>query len=517
MKKHIFTILLSLILLPAFSEQYKITSAEYTTEGNGFKFLGKSNVSIVQQQFPLDKKRIFESREALEKYLKNYEKTLSSSRHFETIDISYETDLSTNEDIYNVILKINLKDSHHLLVMPYPKYSTDDGISLKLKAKDSNFLGSLNTMNIEALIKKDDDGFKPGFAFDFDFPFFIGNVKAIFINDYELSYVVGNDYDMKGFEWKTKTGLSLSVPFEKLPLNIGLYQYTAGDFKYKYSENKPESYIFKNNEDFWYFSEEVSVGTEVKFHEFPNYTKISYVPSVSLKWHWDHDGINIANDDLSSPIVTFSHSLSNEKITWNDNMRKGYSLSLANSISYNFHRHDINPSISFDGKLFWNYQANEQEYWNRYGICSKLHAFYYFEVPYNKYKKQYTEDFHENLRGFCKSQKVEYPGGFVLNIDLPHNVFTSNFDKDILNFNLQFSPFLDIALCFDRNSSKSFNFIDDGYYCAGFEVLVYPLKWSSFTIRASLGIYLNNAVHEANFLEAISDNKELFIGIGLHY
>ena len=107
--------------------------------------------------------------------------------------------------------------------------------------------------------------------------------------------------------------------------------------------------------------------------------------------------------------------------------------------------------------------------------------------------------------------------GFVMNLDFPHNVFTSEFATQIINFNLQMSPFFDMAIAYDKDCGRSFNLYDDGYYSAGLEFLVYPLKWSSITVRASLGIDLKGAAKDANFLQAISNNKEIFIGIGLQY
>ena len=104
-----------------------------------------------------------------------------------------------------------------------------------------------------------------------------------------------------------------------------------------------------------------------------------------------------------------------------------------------------------------------------------------------------------------------------MNLDLPHNVFTSEFATQIINFNLQFSPFFDMALYFDKNDDGSFNLYNNGYYCGGIEMLVNPVKWSSYTVRASLGIDLKGASHNNNFLEAITNNMEIFIGIGLHY
>jgi len=519
--KKISTLLLLFTLFNffVFSESYKISDVEYSVEGAGFKFLGATKPSSLRKNFPIDKKKIFDSREALDNYINNFEKSLISSRDFDTVEVDYEISLSENEndEPNNVIIKVSLVDSHHLIVVPYPKYSSEGGASLRLKARDSNFLGTLNTMNTNLNLRLDDEGFKPGISFDFDYPFDIGKISATFINDYSLSYIVAEDEDKRGFEWDTKTGLSLSLPFEHLPLNIGIYQYTGGDLDYRYYENDESSWKFKDNEDYYFFSEELSLGTSFALKEFSNYTSLSYSPSIGIKWHWDFDGINKANDGLSSPTVTFSHSLSNGKVNWNDNMRKGYSLSLSNTFSYNFHRHDLNPSITFNGQFFWNYQANDQDYWNRYGICSKVRAFYYFEVPSNQYQKRYSSSFDDDLRGVWGKNCRSYPMGFVLNLDLPHNVFTSEFDTQIINFNLQMSPFFDMALAYDKSCDRPFNLYDDGYYSAGLEFLVYPLKWSSITVRASLGVDLKGAAKDDNFLQAISNNKEIFIGIGLQY
>ena len=84
------------------------------------------------------------------------------------------------------------------------------------------------------------------------------------------------------------------------------------------------------------------------------------------------------------------------------------------------------------------------------------------------------------------------------------------------NFDLQVSPFFDMSLGYNKITQKWFH-PKDGFYAGGVEFLVYPLKWSSITVRASLGVDLKGASHEANFLEGISKNKEIFIGIGLHY
>ena len=57
----------------------------------------------------------------------------------------------------------------------------------------------------------------------------------------------------------------------------------------------------------------------------------------------------------------------------------------------------------------------------------------------------------------------------------------------------------------------------EGYYCAGVEILVYPLKWSSYTIRASIGFDVRNVLNSTSFFEGLKTYNEIFIGIGHQY
>ena len=168
MKKYLIITLLLFFPVLLFSESYKIIDAEYDIKGAGFKFMGKTREYPFKRKFSIDKKTVFESREALEHYLNNYVRTLESSRYFDEVKVDYEARPSDTQDLYNVILLIDIQDSHHLLVMPYPKYSSNSGLTLKLKAKDTNFFGSLNTMNTELNLKAKKDELKSGFSFSFD-------------------------------------------------------------------------------------------------------------------------------------------------------------------------------------------------------------------------------------------------------------------------------------------------------------------------------------------------------------
>ena len=91
--KRLFALIfiISSIAFLAFSDQYRITDIEYTTVGVGFKFLGKTKPSSIRQQYPIDKKKIFDSEESLNNYIQNYKKDLESSRKFELVEINYNT------------------------------------------------------------------------------------------------------------------------------------------------------------------------------------------------------------------------------------------------------------------------------------------------------------------------------------------------------------------------------------------------------------------------------------------
>lgn len=504
MKKRIFffSILIILLNCSVFAE-YIIKDAEFNIKGIGF--LGTTKEYSILTNYPLDKKTLFSSAEELEEYIADYKSKLESSRAFESVEITYDTSLQGSLEPSEVILSIKIVDSRHLLAMPYGKYSSNSGLTFKLKAKDSNFLGSLNTLSTDINLNFSDGEVEPSFTFSYDQPFQLGLFDAEWINDYSISYTIGEESP----EWDLKTGLSLSLPFEKFSLVFDFYQYFYKDLDYK------------EFDDDLYFSNEAGISVPIKLYRLKNFTNITYRPRIGFTFNWDFDGINPDNDSLSSPSISISHSLSNKSVVWKEWFRSGYDISISNSYTYNLQRKDFVPYLDFELELFYNYKAREQDYWERFGINMDLFAFHYFDMPDNTYF--YGKRIGGRLRGildnnFFGNIQPAYTtsSGIVLNLDLPHHIMTTDFEKKLFNFNLQASPFFDMALVYNREKDTLFSF-KDGYYCAGLEILVNPLKWSSYTIRASLGVNLNEAVHEYNFLEGISKHKELYIGLGLHY
>lgn len=499
--------LLSLIITSfslLFAEQYKISDYSFDITGAGFQFLGKTRESAIISNYPIDTKAIFETKEDFETYISNYKRQLDNSRAFEEIEITYESDLSKDNSVINhYILKFTIKDSHHLVIFPIPKYDSNSGVTLKIKAKDTNFLGTLKTLNFDLNTNYYDEQFTVGINFSYDYPFKAGPFDSLLINDYSLDFIIGKRFP----EFSTKTGIELSYPVKNFAYVFDFFQYIYKDYDYE---------LF---DDDLYFKEEAEFSIPFKLYRFKNFSNLIYKPFINFSFNWDFNGIELSNNDLSSPIVTLGHSISNENINWEGSFRKGYSLNLDNSYIYNIQRKDFYSTITYEMLFFNNFKAYEdREYFDRFGFYTRIKAFTTLEIPSNKFS--YGQEINDYLRGIREDTyygtSKSVPTALLLNIDLPHHAFSTNFKHDLINFDLLITAFFDAALIYNRDTGKLFN-LRDGQYCAGVEFLVFPKNWSSYTIRASAGFDLKSVLDSTRIIKGLLHNYEVYIGLGTAY
>ena len=198
-----------------FCEAYKISAVYYDITSCELKFLGTTRQYSLEQNVNVDKNQIFETVEELDNYIDDYRQRLHNLRAFETINVSYYISETQTENFIPVILQVHVTDSIHLLAVPYIKYDSNTGLILKLKAKDTNFLGSLNPMNFETYLefeqKSESDKLNHIFStnFSYDYPFKCGIFNATWVNDYGISYTLGNNLP----EWNAKTGIKSNNGF----------------------------------------------------------------------------------------------------------------------------------------------------------------------------------------------------------------------------------------------------------------------------------------------------------------
>ena len=83
----------------------------------------------------------------------------------------------------------------------------------------------------------------------------------------------------------------------------------------------------------------------------------------------------------------------------------------------------------------------------------------------------------------------------------------------IFDFEMHIVPFIDLALY--GADDYCLLHLDDGFYSAGLEVIVYPEKMRSIQVRASAGLDLAARLLEQDWRD--KKGLEIEIGIGLHY
>lgn len=505
MKKFFTLVLLLSCSYLIFSQNYKIVDSEYNVTGN---FWGTTKVSSLQSNFPLDTKTEF-TEEEFESYIDNYEQKIINTRLFVEVEVTYEV-INELYDNKNVKVITNVKDSNHLLAVPYPKFDSNNGFTLKIKAKDTNFLGSMNTMNSDLNINIDNGDFMPGFNFSYDYPFTFAGTKLNWVNDYSISYTIGDRIP----DFTAKTGVEYIKDYESYSYKLAALQYIRNDNDYnEYDDN-------------FYFTEELSFSTPITMHKLKNYSNLYFTPYITLSYNWDFDGINQENQSLYSPILSFGQSISNSNVNWDGNFREGYSYSISNSYQYNLNNNDFYPLLSFEVQYFYNFNNNNKRFLNKFGIYTNVYGFlniaHFLDPEINTFK--YGESLGSRLRGRRDNDDLGYDGlntapmGFAFNFDLPHYMFETNFPNDLFNFEMQVAPFIDVGIYSYEGSRKPA--IKDGIYCAGCEVLVFPKKYSSFTVRGSIGMDVMKALkHEDGVKKGIlsKSSYEIFIGIGTAY
>lgn len=517
--KKLTSILFSLFLLSnIFSESYKIDKVEFEIDG-------KTKPVNILQNCPINKNIKFENKDELNSYIENYKIQLANLRVFEKIDIQYEINKSNtnNEEptLSFINLKISLIESFSFLAIPYFKIDSNTGTTIKIKAKDTNFLGSLNTMdldlNFQILQENEYDqvDYLVGANFKYDFPFNIGIINTTLINDYSLSYTFGDTLP----EWNGRLGLNFSLPLNNLDFELELNQYAVRD-------NTMADY-----NDEIYFEENAIFSVPIVLYSNQKIDDIIYKPYTSFTLNWDQDGINIQNEELTSPVLEIGHKLSFGRINWIENMREGFNFAMINSLSYNFQRNEFIPYINLEINSHWNFKDSSNWFLKRLGINTKLYSFVYIPLEHNRF--YYGEKYGNYLRGIRDEQffsdntnilatekALSSFAAINLCFDFPISIFTTKFTKSFFryfNFELQVSPFIDISLGYNRYTKRFFN-PRDGFYTAGLELLVYPVKWSSFTVRGCLGVDMGRLLNivDTSWRSNVS-LYEFSFGIGLHY
>ncbi len=484
------------------AESYQITDIQYEIDGRTREY-------VLDKTLDIRKDIVFDSVEQLELYCEFIRQNLNNQRVLQASSLTYELGNPNEQEIIPVTLYITAEDTWNILPLPYPKYNSNTGFSLKLKVKDYNFFGSMEPLDFELVFAQEDEGTKNkiGAGIDFSIPFPLVIFDAIWETGMDLSYTFGE----KKPEFSFDTGIQLSIPVSFISLRLKLQQSVQQDLDYE------------DTGDALYFTEYVEFGVPFTLLRTTTiFDKLILTPYTSFVFNWDTDGIKDA--DLVGPQTNIGYTFSTGSVNWHGNFRTGIKASVSQNFNYNFYLEKWKFFVS--GELTGYYATSYV------GFTGRLYTLTYYDVI----NKQYTgtENIGSRVRGIYDSTdyysgQIETQAAICLNFDIPVKVFQTDwcgwgkkiFKTDMpswfsyFDFEFQLSPFFDIALIQNRATGTLFH-PKDGLYGAGLEVLVYPSKMRSIQVRGSIGFDITDELTGSSEWKNKA-GPEIEFGIGLHY
>ena len=448
--------------------------------------------------------------ENLDKYIHDKTQILINQRVLkDNAVITYSVGEQAEDGSYPVTLAIAVEDSWNLIALPKPEYTTNTGFELTIKARDYNFLGTMNPLRVDLGYRHDE---KSNNSFQFevysDTPFrafgYTWNLR------FDNLFWYRPDVEQPFF-YRNVSGLSMELPFRRTTLTFGFEEY--------FNLNEENSYRYqglydKNFQDGLYMSSKMYALWKIPtgFMVF-RYGELTYTPGISVTFNHEFPDWPLLAF-RKGPFLGLSHSLGFEKIDWHANFRDGLSASISNSYNYDFFR--LNNG---DEPLSASLTLHTAGYFiisKFFSISSRLQYRHWFY-----HDPDYYELAADNLRGISdKSIHADYM--LSLNMDFPLRVllFTPSkwFNNRKLNFfdvELQIAPVIDLALYHDPALKISFhpkNIAASG----GIELILFSDFMRNLYIRLGYTTDLRDLSVPKKILES-SNNREIYLIMGHFY
>jgi hypothetical protein len=397
---------------------------------------------------------------------------------------------------------VHVKDAWNIFVFPEPKYDSNTGLSITLKARDWNFLGTLSPLELDLGYEIDEDQHSVFGVLDADIPFrFLGHTWNFnFDNAYTYNEIYPNYY-------KNVTGLTLDLPWMQTTFTVGFDQSFFLNEENSDEEKAETGVDFF--EDEWYMSSELYAKWEIPLGlEVGDFGELTYFPQLTEGFKYRPGGY--IGEYRRGPTTKFEHSFGFGQINWLGNFRNGLDISISNANTFNNHtmNWDFDAGLAVEGHI-----ALAQFF----GVSSRL-----------KYRKYFSSDDYSvgaNLRGIRDKDFIA-DNVLAFNLELPLRIlsFTPSRWFNIRHFRpfdveVHFSPFVDIALINGQSnpeyrSPEKYSF-GELIAAAGFEVIAFSLPWRNLNLRASIGWDLQE--WRRNGKLPGGRYRELFIGLHHFY
>jgi hypothetical protein len=440
-------------------------------------------------------------RENLEKYRQEKYQLLYNQRVLDSVEVRYTLGEADADGSVPVDLLVITKDSWNVIALPRPLYDENIGFDLTIKARDYNFLGTMNALRLDFGYLLDTKNISNyNFEIDSNTPFRALGYDWNLDFDHAFSYVHSDESGSPHFYYKNTTGVSMEIPYDPTTLTFGYEE------KFIFGEENSDRYKEEYGyyfEDAWYMSSRLYASWEIPTgFRVGKFGELNYTPELSGNINYRPGG------DIgylrAGPSVNFNHSLSFGQIDWATNFRKGLNVSARNGNGYNFYKNSWDETLSLSA-------TGHLPVTPFLGVSGRF--------QYRHWFNDYYDTAGDALRGIIDNTLcATYM--WSLNLELPFKVFVfvpsvwlNNSKLRFFDFEFHLSPFIDIALLKDPVNGISFS-PKEIQASAGLELIVFSYFMRSLYFRVSLGYNLREAV-KGNF--SGKNSREIFVGLGHYY
>jgi hypothetical protein len=437
----------------------------------------------------------------LNKFIKDKRQLLVNERVLkDDVKIEYTIGEIAEDGKYPVDLEIYVEDTFNIIALPYPKFSSNYGWEVTIKARDYNFFGSMQPFRVDLGYKYNEDGrtyFK--IMLDSGLPFQAFGLNWFFDFDNYFDY---RPEFAEPFYFKNRTAISVDIPIKRTTLNL----WFAESFFWNEENADSDKPVLGEVQEGLYMSSNPNISWKIPTGlEIGEYGELTYNPSVYAVINHELPSWDLSFNRIG-PLLYFSHSLYFGRIDWIGNFRKGIAVSISNSYSYDIY-----------------YMKNN---WNPWGYSYSITSIGYFifvedllgfsaRLSHRHWIKTYYEYAGDVLRGvFDKDVKAEFI--LSLNLDMqvralrikPYEWFPNIRLMRIFGFDIHLNPVFDAAWYKHPLKDASFDY-ENFLLGAGFEIIIYPHRFRSMFLRLSTGWDVTNIAEKTPM--------EIFLGMELFY
>jgi hypothetical protein len=470
-----------------------------------FDIKGQTRPFALRQKGEFKEGEVLVGKVRLEQYIVRKTQMLINQRSLATASIEYTVGESDDDGRIPVDLVIHTVDTWNMIILPRPLYDSNSGFDITLKARDYNFLGTMNPLRIDLGYQYNDaDETKTtyqkhsfNFLIDSDTPFtafgYLWNVNF----DNAFSYT-----QEEPLYYKNTTGISMDLPYKKTTFTFGFEEGTVVN-ETNSEEDQVQYGLGDYFADVWYLYSQLYAQWKIPTGlGFKRTGYLTYIPRLEGRINYRPGGE--LDQPRRGPSSTFSHSFGFDRIDWveNENFRKGASIYIENTNTYNFYADDWNNSVAFIA-------IGHLRLSKLFGISGRFR--------YKQWFDDYDTTAGDMLRGI-RDRNIKTDTMFSLNLDfpfrllrfLPSELFNTR-KLRLFNFELHVVPVYDMALAKNFLHNEKYEW----YFSGGLEAIVFPLSWRSLYLRVSMTWNLQAWVKTGTLPGG--DNREIFIGIGHHY